>query len=75
MPRRSLTDKKTATLDSIIFHELAEAYAKIDGRMKYEQAHPAAEERDKEYRKQKPYLKDHNPGGGPGDSTNVIVRK
>jgi hypothetical protein len=73
--RTSLTNLQPATLDSIVFHELAEAYAKIDGGMKYDQAHQEAIKREEKYRDQKPFLKDTNPGSGPGDCTNVIIRK
>jgi RHS repeat-associated protein len=66
--RETRTDLLPATMDSLIFHELAESYAKIDGGMQYKDAHQKAIQREKRYRDQNPYLKNHNPGSGPGDA-------
>jgi RHS repeat-associated protein len=55
------------------FHELAEAYAKVDGSMQYAQAHQKAIDRETKLREQRPYLKDYNPGSGPG--TNIIIKQ
>ena len=71
--RESMTDLLKATNGSIIFHELAESYAKIDGGMQYSDAHQEAIRRENVYRDQRPYLKNNNPGSGPGDK--IIIRR
>jgi len=64
------------------FHELAEAFEKIDGGKgnSYEAGHNAALEREKVLRDQRPYLKQYNTGaGGPANSPNpegkIIIKK
>ncbi len=54
------------------FHELAEAYAKVEHGKQYAQAHQEAIDRETKLRDQRPYLKDYNPGSGPG--TNIIIK-
>jgi RHS repeat-associated protein len=49
------------------FHELAEAYGKVDHDKNYDGAHQEAKDREKNLRDQRPSLKEHNPGSGPGD--------
>jgi RHS repeat-associated protein len=67
-PRReriSLRGLKLAVPYTLVFHELAEAYAKVDGGMKtYEGAHNAAAAREDKLRDERPYLKVFNPGSG-----------
>jgi RHS repeat-associated protein len=70
--RVSETNLQRAVDYTVTFHELAEAYAKVDKNMQYRQAHTTAENREKRLRDQRPYLKGHNPGSGPGD---VIIIK
>jgi len=76
--RQSLTNLQLAVPYTVVFHELAEAYAKVDGGMKtYDDAHGAAMKREDVLRDQRPYLKEHNPGSGgpPGHSdTKVIIK-
>jgi RHS repeat-associated protein len=72
-PRVSDTKLKPATIESIIFHELAEAYAKIEHNKQYADAHQEAIQREQKLRNERPYLKDHNPGSGPGDR--VIIKR
>ncbi len=80
--RVSNTKLKVALEWTVAFHELAEAYAKIDGGKggSYEQGHNAALEREKTLRDQRPYLKQYNTGaGGPANSPNpeggIILKK
>jgi RHS repeat-associated protein len=68
----SNTKLKLAPNWTTTFHELAEAYAKVEGSKQYAQAHQAAIDRETRLRDQRPYLKEHNPGAGPG--TNIIIR-
>jgi RHS repeat-associated protein len=76
---QSLTNLNFALPWTIVFHELAEAYAKVDGGKgnSYPQAHTAAIERENQLRDQRPYLKEYNPGsGGPiGQPDNKIIIK
>jgi RHS repeat-associated protein len=65
--RKSNTDLKTALPYTVVFHELAEAYAKLEHNKQYNPAHQEAVEREQKLRDQRPYLKDYNPGSGPGD--------
>ncbi len=58
---------------TITLHELAEAYAKVDKNMQYKQAHQTAKDRETKLREQRPYLKAHNPGSGPG--TQIIIKR
>ncbi len=66
---------------TVAFHELAEAYEKIDGGKggTYAAGHNAAIQREDKLRDQRPYLKDHNPGsGGPANSGgdhSIMIRK
>jgi cation diffusion facilitator CzcD-associated flavoprotein CzcO len=69
----SNTKLKLAPNWTTTFHELAEAYAKVDGSMQYAQAHQKAIDRETKLRDQRPYLKDYNPGSGPG--TNIIIKQ
>lgn len=73
--RRSLTNLKLAVPFTVVFHELAEAFAKVDGGQKtYEGAHNAAHNREAALRDQRPYLKQHNPGsGGPAGKPDTAV--
>jgi RHS repeat-associated protein len=59
---------ETAMPYTVVFHELAEAYAKVDHHKQYDEAHQEAVEREMKLRGQRPYLKLHNPGSGPGDT-------
>ena len=61
-----------ATSYSVTFHELAEAYAKVEHDKKYDPAHQEAMDREQKLREQRPYLKGHNPGSGPGDKYQQI---
>jgi hypothetical protein len=72
-PRESSTSLKPATTESVVFHELAEAYAKVDHGKQYADAHQEAIDRETRLRDQRPSLKEHNPGSGPGDR--VIIRR
>jgi hypothetical protein len=54
------------------FHELAEAFAKVEGNKQYAEAHQVAIDRETRLRDQRPYLKDYNPGSGPG--TRIIIK-
>jgi RHS repeat-associated protein len=67
---------------TIAFHELAEAYEKIDGGHggSYEAGHNAALQRELTLRDQRPYLKQNNTGaGGPANSPHpeggIIIKK
>lgn len=71
--RTSETNLQRAVDYTVTFHELAEAYAKVDKNMQYRQAHNTAENREKRLRDQRPYLKGHNPGSGPGDG--IIIKR
>jgi len=67
----SNTSLKVALGFTIGFHELAEAYEKIDGGKggSYAAGHNAALQREEKLRDQRPYLKDYNTGaGGPANS-------
>jgi RHS repeat-associated protein len=70
---KSDTKLKPATQDSVAFHELAEAYSKVDNSKQYPDAHQEAIQREQKLRDQRPYLKDHNPGSGPGDR--IIIKR
>jgi RHS repeat-associated protein len=80
--RVSNTNLKIAPEWTVAFHELAEAYAKIDGGMggSYAAGHNAALQREMNLRDQRPYLKEYNTGaGGPANSPNpqggIIIKK
>jgi len=84
LTRTSNTNLKLAAEWTIVFHELAEAYAKIDGGMggSYAAGHNEALQREMTLRDQRPYLKDYNTGaGGPANSPNpqesysIIIKK
>ncbi len=64
---KSTTGLNPAQTWTVVFHELAEAYAKVDGGEKYADAHEAAAGRENRLRDQRPSLKQDNPGSGPGD--------
>ncbi len=68
----STTTLKQAPNWTVTFHELAEAYAKIKGNKQYADAHQEAINRETKLREQRPYLKDYNPGSGPG--TKIIIK-
>ena len=70
---RSITNLPQALEFTVVFHELAEAFAKVDGNMQYAQAHQKAIDREAKLREQRPYLKGYNPGSGPG--TAIIIRR
>jgi RHS repeat-associated protein len=76
----STTGRKPTQLWTRVFHELAEAYEKIDGsRGVYHIGHANANERERKLREQRlfegvPYLKDYNIGGGErGD--HIFIKK
>jgi RHS repeat-associated protein len=78
----SNTNLKVALDYTVAFHELAEAYAKIEGGKggHYEAGHNAAHQREMTLRDQRPYLKEYNTGaGGPANSPNpqggIIIKK
>ena len=78
----SNTSLKIAPEWTVAFHELAEAYEKIDGGKggSYEAGHNAALQRELQLRDQRPYLKEYNTGaGGPANSPNpqggIIIKK
>src|SRR5208282_1110995 len=78
----SNTNLKVALDYTVAFHELAEAFAKIDGGKggSYEQGHNAALQREMILRDQRPYLKQYNTGaGGPANSPNpqggIIIKR
>jgi RHS repeat-associated protein len=80
--RASNTNLKVAPEWTIAFHELAEAYEKIDGGKggSYAAGHNAALQRELELRDQRPYLKEYNTGaGGPANSPNpegkIIIKQ
>ena len=67
------TELKRAVDWTVTFHELAEAYEKVEHNNKYAEAHQGAIGRETRLRDQRPYLKANNPGSGPGDR--IIIRK
>jgi hypothetical protein len=78
---KSTTNLKLADRYTVAFHELAEAYEKVDGGKggSYVAGHNAAIQREDKLREQRPYLQEHNPGSGgpantPGDHS-IIIRK
>jgi RHS repeat-associated protein len=76
----SLTDLKLAERWTQAFHELEEAWMKINGGMQYEAAHEAARLREDALRDQRPYLTGHNPGSGgpvngPSDTIRFVIKK
>jgi RHS repeat-associated protein len=82
MTRVSNTNLKVAPEWTVVFHELAEAYEKIDGGKggSYAAGHNAALQRELELRDQRPYLREYNTGaGGPANSPNpqggIIIKK
>jgi RHS repeat-associated protein len=82
MTRVSNTNLKVSPEWTVAFHELAEAYEKIDGGKggSYAAGHNAALQRELELRDQRPYLKEYNTGaGGPANSPNpqggIIIKK
>jgi RHS repeat-associated protein len=70
---KSTTNLPQAPNFTVTFHELAEAYAKVEHGKQYAEAHQEAIEREQRLRDQRPYLKGYNPGSGPG--TTIIIRK
>jgi len=70
--RISETALLPATINSIVFHEFAEAYSRVEYRKRYSDAHQDAVERERRLRDQRPYLKEHNFGSGPGD---IVIKK
>ena len=82
MQRGSNTNLQVAPGWTLAFHELAEAFEKIDGGKggSYEAGHNAALQRELNLRDQRPYLKQYNTGaGGPANSPNpegkIIIKK
>jgi RHS repeat-associated protein len=82
MTRVSNTNLGVAPEWTVVFHELAEAYEKIDGGKggSYPAGHNAALQREMTLRDQRPYLKQYNTGaGGPANSPNpqggIIIKK
>ncbi|MCU1242537.1 MAG: repeat protein [Candidatus Acidoferrum typicum] len=80
--RGSNTNLKVSPEWTVAFHELAEAYEKIDGGNggSYAGGHNAALQREMRLRDQRPYLKEYNTGaGGPANSPNpqgkIIIKK
>jgi RHS repeat-associated protein len=80
--RASNTNLQVAPEWTVAFHELAEAYEKIDGGKggSYAAGHNAALQRELELRDQRPYLKEYNTGaGGPANSPNpegkIIIKQ
>ncbi len=69
----STTKLKQAPNWTTSFHELAESYAKVKNGKQYAEAHQEAINRETKLREQRPYLKDYNPGSGPG--TKIIIRQ
>lgn len=69
---KSNTNLKLAQPYTVAFHELAEAYEKLDGGKggSYAAAHNAAIQREDKLRSQRPNLQGNNPGsGGPANGT------
>jgi hypothetical protein len=64
--------KEPATIESVIFHELAEAYERIEHNKQYAEAQQEDVRREQKLRNERPYLTDHNPGSGPGDK---VIKK
>jgi RHS repeat-associated protein len=67
----------TSPLWTLAFHELAEAYAKIDGSMAYLGAHAVAAARENILRDERPNLKTFNPGAGGNqhyDATDIKIK-
>jgi len=63
---RSNTERLPAEPYNMVFHELAESYAKTDGGMATcGEGHGEANRREEKPRDQRPNLKHHNTGGGP----------
>jgi hypothetical protein len=60
----SRTHLLPASTDSVVFHELAAAYAKVDHHEAYTAAHQEAIRREDNLRDERPYLKSQNPGSG-----------
>lgn len=82
MTRVSNTNLQVAPEWTVAFHELAEAFEKIDGGKgnSYAAGHNAALQREMTLRDQRPYLKQYNTGaGGPANSPNpqggIIIKK
>jgi hypothetical protein len=79
--KESLTKLKLADPYSVVFHELAEAYSKVDaGKKTWAEGHQDAIKREELLRDQRPYLKQYNPGsgsGGPqgGADTKIIIKR
>jgi RHS repeat-associated protein len=80
--RGSNTNLQVSPEWTVAFHELAEAFEKIDGGKggSYEAGHNAALQRELKLRDQRPYLKGNNTGaGGPANSPNpegkIIIKK
>jgi RHS repeat-associated protein len=80
--RGSNTNLQVSPEWTVAFHELAEAFEKIDGGKggSYEAGHNAALQRELKLRDQRPYLKGYNTGaGGPANSPNpegkIIIKK
>lgn len=78
----SRTNLQVAPEFTVAFHELAEAFQKIDGGNggSYADGHNAALAREQILRDQRPYLKQYNTGaGGPANSPNpqggIIIKK
>ena len=69
---KSTTKLPQAPNFTVTFHELAEAYAKVEHGKQYAQAHQEAIDRETRLRDQRPYLKGYNPGSGPG--TSIIIK-
>ena len=75
----SYTDRRPALLWTRVFHELAEAFEKIDGPIgKYDVGHANAADRERKLRGQRlvnehPYLKDYNMGAG--EPENIIITR
>jgi RHS repeat-associated protein len=68
---QSITNLKQAPEYTTVFHELAEAYGKVEHNEQYEQAHKEAIDRENRLREQRPNLKEYNPGSGPGSSIKI----
>jgi len=77
MCTKSLEHLLTAVPYTVAFHELAEAYAKVDKGMQHEQAHADAIKREDTLRAQRSELTKHDPGsGGPtGHPVQEIIIK
>lgn len=80
--RGSNTNLQVSPEWTVAFHELAEAFEKIDSGKggSYEAGHNAALQRELKLRDQRPYLKGYNTGaGGPANSPNpegkIIIKQ